>query len=348
MATEQIKNPILIELLKENRDNLNSLFNFYKLTFPSLEKDVVFFYLSFVIEPFFDRYKIKDKSELSSLLLTLYERILELIGKNYLGNSGRYPFFENNFIRLIENGDDRIFENPDFYISSVANAIFNIGSTDVFILDKWISSFLKLIPKAKTNKELFEAGKVASWLFGMSQYRSISLLIIRSLSIELLEIILGNSNIRNINRDKFISRLESDPWIKPENAMKENTANKKIQITKASGFTGFGGHFISPPKVEYLEGDFIVSDTKNKYVLFADAFGYNLQKISEETYNTLKRERKANNSFIIKISSDGKLQNGNEVIHYLPLTNYSSIAGDEHTVCISSPYFHSIFIIGLG
>ena len=348
MATEQIKNQKLIELLKENRENLNSLFNFYKFTYPSLEKDVVFFYLGFVIEPLFDKYISKDKSELSSLLLPLYERILELIGKNYLGNSGRYPFFENNFIQLIENGGDRIFENPDFYISSVANAVFNIGNTNISILDKWVNTFTKLLQKAKSNKDLFEAGKVASWILGMSQYRAISLSIIKTLNIELLEVILGNSNIKNINRDNFISRLESDPWLKPENAMKENSGNKKILITKASGFIGFGGHFITPPKVEYLEGNFIVSDNKNNYVLYADTFGYNLQKISEDTYLSLGRESKTNSSTIIKISKDGKLQNGNEVIQYLPITNYSSIAGNEHTVCVTSPYFHSIFIIGLG
>ncbi len=348
MATEQINNPILIELLKENREKLNSLFNFYKFTYPQVEKEVVFFYLSFIIEPAFNKNSKRGKEELSAFLLALYEKLLELIGKNYLGNSGRYPFFENKFIECIDQGNDRIFENSEFYISAIANAIFNIGNFDLPKLEPWLIKFHKLNQKAKDNKELFQAGKVAAWVSGMAQYRQIGLEIIRTLDVELLQIILDNSNIKNINRENFIARMEADPWLSPENAIKENSSPKKILIRRASGFVGFGGHFIIPPKVELLDETFIVSDNKNYFVLYADVFGSYLHKISEEVYLSLGSEKKDKIVSEFKISKDGKIQNSKEAIQYLPLSNYTSAVANANILCATSPYSHSIFVIGLG
>ena len=348
MATEQIRNPILITLLKDNREKLNSLFSFYKFSYPVIEKEVIFFYIGFVIEPAFERENSRGKEELSLLLLTLYEKILELVGKNYLGNSGRYPFFENKFIQCIETSADRMFENPEAYISSVANAIFNIGNYDLAILEIWVAKFQKLTLKAKDNKELFLAGKVTAWVSGMAQYREASLEIMKSLDMELLQIILDNSNIKNINRERFIERLNGDPWLSPENAMKENSPPKKILIKRISGFTGFGGHFNKPPDVEYLDGNFIVSDNANSYVFYADVFGSFLQKISDETYLSLTSKKNDITNSNFKITKEGNIQNGKEAITYYPLVNYSNIASNEFTCCASSRYSHCVFVLGLG
>ncbi|MBK9501619.1 MAG: hypothetical protein IPQ05_09630 [Leptospiraceae bacterium] len=348
MATEQIKNPVLISLLKDNREKLNSLFSFYKFSFPVIEKEVIFFYIGFVIEPVFEKNQSRGKEELSLLLLTLYEKILELVGKNYLGNSGRYPFFENKFIQCIESSNDRLFENPEVYISSIANAIFNIGNFDLKILEIWLAKFQKLIIKAKNNKELFQAGIVAAWVSGMAQYRETSLEIMKTLDMELLQIILDNSNIKNLNRERFIERLSGDPWLSPENAMKENSPPKKILIRRISGFTGFGGHFNKPPEIEYLNGNFVVSDSLNSYVIYADIFGSYLQKISDDMYLSLTSSQGISETTNFKITKTGNIQNGKEAINYSPLVNYSSIASNEFTCCASSPYSHCIFVLGLG
>ncbi len=348
MATEQIKNQILIQLLKENREKLNSLFSFYKFSFPAIEKEVVFFYISFVIEPVFDKNPKRDKEQLSSLLISLYEKILELIGKNYLGNSGRYPFFENKFIQCIEEAGDWVFENPDLYLSSLSNAIINIGSIDIIKLNTWLSKFQKISKKAKNIHELFEAGKVAAWISGMAQYRQKAIEICKSMNIALLETTLDIPNLRNINIENFFSRLEIDPWLSLENAMKENSPKRNFIISRVGNFSGFGGQFLNPPKVELLDQEFILYDKKNFYALFIDFFGSHLQRISKDTYLKLSSIRKKNIKSDFIVTKEGKIQNGKEEIQYLPLANYSSIAGNEHTCCITSPYSHSFFVVGMG
>lgn len=348
MATEQIKNQILIQLFKENREKLNSLFSFYKFSFPALEKEVVFFYINFVIEPVFDKNFKRDKEQLSSFLISLYEKILELIGKNYLGNSGRYPFFENKFIQCIEEAGDWMFENPELYLSSLSNAIINIGSVDVSKLNTWLSKFQKISKKAKNIHELFEAGKVAAWTSGMAQYRQLALEICRSMDIVLLETTLAISNLRNLNIENFFSRLELDPWLSLEDAMKENSPRKVFHINRVGNFSGFGGKFITPPKVELLDQEFILYDKKNFYALFADLFGAHLERISEDTYLKLSAIKKKNIKSDFIVTKEGKIQNGNEEIQYSPLSNYSSIASNEHTCCITSPYSHSFFVVGMG
>jgi hypothetical protein len=348
MATEQIKNQILIALLKENREKLNSLFSFYKFSFPAIEKDVVFFYISFVIEPVFDKNLNRDKEQLSSILISLYDKILELIGKNYLGNSGRYPFFENKFIQCIEEADDWMFENPDLYLSSISNAIINIGSVDILKLNLWLSKFQKISKKAKSIHELFEAGKVIAWISGMAQYRQRALEICRQLEVTLLETILDIPNLRNVNIENFFSRLEIYPWISLADAMKENSPRKVFNINRVGNFSGFGGKFITPPKVELTDQEFILYDKKNFYVLFVDFFGSHLERISEDTYLKLSSIRKKNIKSDFIVTKEGKIQNGKEKIQYSPLSNYSSIASNEHTCCITSPYSHSFFVVGMG
>ena len=348
MATEQIKNQILIELFKLNREKLNSLFSFYKFTYPVIEKEVVFFYISFIIEPVIEKNSIRDKEVLSAFLLSLYEKILELIGKNFLGNSGRYPFFEGKFIQCLEDSSEFLFENPDLYLSSISNAIVNLGTADLSKLDTWLSKFQKLNKKAKTIQELFDAGKITAWACGMAQFRQKALEICKHLETELLEIALGISNIRSINRDNFITRLESDPWMSPETAMKENSPRKNFQLKRVGSFIGFGGEFLTPPKVEILDNEFIVYDAKNFYVLFSDIFGSHLQRISEDTYLTLASEKTKPSATNFIFTKDGIVKHKTDELEYKPLANYSSYAANSTTLCITSPYSHNLFVVGLG
>ncbi|HMV45247.1 MAG TPA: hypothetical protein PK079_05920 [Leptospiraceae bacterium] len=345
MATEQIKNPILIEILKENREKLNSLFGIYKLNYPAIEKDILFFYLVFMVEPLFEKNQNLKKETLTSTFLILYEKLLEMIGKNLLGNSGRYPFFENKIILCLENSGKWIFEDPENFISSTANAILNIGNITPKGLEKWTSFYLKILKTANSLNEIFLAGKVAAWLSGMAQYRNESLQIMRQIDINLLEILVGNSNVRHLNREKMIDRLEKDPWLDLENAIKENSGNRKIRVSRISGFTGLGGHFISPPKVEYLEDHFIVNDGVNYYILFLDIFGSFLLRISFEFYNELKKKSFVNKE--ISISKEGLVQFANHSISYPPLKNYSHSASSQSTICATSPYSYTIYAIGL-
>ena len=86
-------------------------------------------------------------------------------------------------------------------MSSISNAIVNLGTADLSKLDTWLSKFQKLNKKAKTIQELFDAGKITAWACGMAQFRQKALEICKHLETELLEIALGISNIRSINRD---------------------------------------------------------------------------------------------------------------------------------------------------
>lgn len=348
MATEQIKNPALIELFKLNREKLNSLFSFYKFTYPVIEKEVVFFYISFIVEPVFEKNSNRDKEQLSAFLLSLYEKILELIGKNFLGNSGRYPFFEAKFIQCLEDSNEFLFQNPDLYISSVSNAIVNLGIVDFLKLENWLSKFQKLNKKAITIQELLDAGKVCAWICGMAQYRQKALEICKYLDVGLLEIALDISNIRNINRENFIARLEADPWMHPANAIKENSPKKKFLLKRIGKFIGFGGEFLTPPKVEFLDNEFIVYDAKNFYVLFSDIFGSHLQRISEDTYLTLASEQSPPVRTDFSIAKEGRVKMKTDELEYKPLANYSSYASNDTTICITSPYSHCLFVVGMG
>ncbi|MBK8394308.1 MAG: hypothetical protein IPL26_03560 [Leptospiraceae bacterium] len=348
MAKEQITNPILIEIFELNREKLNSLFNFYKFTYPVIEKDVVFYYIKLIIEPMVETYSNRDKNQLSVLVFSLYEKSLELIGKNFLGNSGRYPFFENKFIQCLEDSNEIIFENPDLYLSSISNAILKLGSSNIVKLETWISKFRKLTIKAKSIRECLEAGEVAAWVSGMPQYRHKALEISLTLDVDLLGIALGIANIKSINREKFITKLSSDLWMSPENALKENSPNKKFLLKRVGSFTGFGGEFITPPKVELIDHEFIISDSKNFYVLFTDIFGSHLQRISEDTYLTLATNNNEKELSNFSITNEGKVKFGSNELAYNPLSNFSSFAATGNTLCVTSPYSHVVYVIGLG
>lgn len=348
MATEQIKNQILIELLKENREKLNSLFSFYKFSYPVLEKEVVFFYIQYVIEPFFEKNANRGKEQLSAFLITLYEKILELIGKNFLGNSGRYPFFENKFIQVLENSNDWMFQNPDLYLSSTCNVILKIGVRDILKLETWFNKFIALAKKVSSLHELFLAGKIVAWVCGMPEYRQVALEIAEKLETELLEIAFANSNVRNINREKLLARLKADPWLSIDNAMKENSPKKNFLLRRVGSFRGFGGEFLCPPSVEILHDEFIVYDKKNFYVLFTDIFGSHLQRISEETYLKLLEEKSETAPSNFLLTKQGKIKNKTDELEYKPLANYSSYAANNSTLCITSPYSHNLFVVGMG
>src|SRR5438128_1073710 len=73
-------------------------------------------------------------------------------------------------------------------------------------------------------------------------------------------------------------RLRADRWLTPERAAAP-PARRELRIVRAvSGFRGFGGVFLTPPRVSSVDGTLIASDRESSWAIIADALGTSLQR----------------------------------------------------------------------
>lgn len=345
MAQEQIKSLLLKELLIENRDTFNSTFQFYRYNSPNLKGEDVFSYIVKLIDPFFVKNAGIAKERAAEVLNIFYRKLLELLSKEIFSNSAKYPQFEFLFSVLLNKYNEFALNRTEEFLASVSNALIKLGGEKEELLISWSGEILNIQTEFTSLDELLNYGIVAAWKCGMTEYRQHALYILTDLRLELLKTIFKLPKLEESNRVSFIENLTKDPWITPEDALAGNFIKNKFTLKKYSTFSGFGGHFSSPPEVEWNGRYTIASDNDNYYIVCSDIFGIKLKRISGNTYLELV-EKKAppSNKEVIVDGKTGTIQYKDYNLQFDELKNVSSYIYNDSTLCVTSPLSHSLFI----
>ncbi len=197
-----VKSKKLVKILKENRKKLNAIIALEKFRNVDFKVEEFIKYFIEISEPI-SEYKNIDKEKLEISILAVYENLLKLFSKAYLGNPGKYPYLEDSLKKVIISFKNLVVENPVFFISAMANAVLKIFGQIGEKVGSWVDSLLKF--KDINSETLFEIGFVLAWRAGITRYRKHAISICKKLKPEILGKIF-NSDISK----KKLARMEAD------------------------------------------------------------------------------------------------------------------------------------------
>jgi len=276
-------------------------------------------------------------ARLDATVSALYDNCLQLTGLDLLGPGSHMPAMDLAFERLLPVAAPLIAKSPDRVIGSVANAVYNLTMEPAADALRWIDTMTTVGQDCEDVDRFLRAGQVAAWACGMAHFRSSVLTAAAKLPLGLLLPIFGLDG-----EAAAVRLLEdlADPWYVPSRPH-EQTRELRL-VARTGGFIGFGGPFANPPEVARFGDRLYAFDHQHAWWIFADAFGVVLRRFGNSlpdgnpvppTHFDL--DRKGNVSY-------GALKS--RIPH---LAGWSSLASTEHTLAVTLPHSHHLFLVAV-
>lgn len=329
------------ESLKRGRERFNTKFALSRHTYPALDGETFTEHLKKTVAPVVESIGENDAEKIDAVTDALYELSLELIGKDFFGRRVRYPAMLNGWETLLPQIPHLLIEDPLTIASAITNALYNLSIEQNARPSFWIETMIEIGKLCDNSQEFLEAGKVVAWRAGLAHYREGALETCKSLKTEIACAALGIEESENI--ESLAIQLKQDPWLNPNEFSNKIKKEKRLRVVSVVGaFRGFGGLFISPPKVTYSDGQFLVFDSETWWAMTADCFGATFHKIGQ-TISGLKNESNPKS----RVDKKGNVEmNGvKRTLHHL--AEGTSFAADETTLAVTLPMSHSVYLVSL-
>jgi hypothetical protein len=350
MATNQPKlmsiDKTLAKILEEERSQLNQMYYTYKLNFPSLEPEAFkSLFIDFVM-PLLTTIEVNlPYSNVKQTVVLLYEVLLKLLGKDFLGKNSKYPDF-GNILKETFLSIPNTLALSNAIIPSVINAIYNISVVHDKNARDWKDSMLR-VSTATNDPDIFlKAGMLASWKCGLAHYRVSALEIAGTLPEDILYLIFDTKKIKDQKpMQTAIDSMLNDPWLSFENALDAGYKKTGFEIRVVDKFSGYGGKVTRQPNISFVNGDFILSMGATDYKLFSDIYGSVLLKTSLE--DILSEEQELVSVESITYKNTGEVSYKHFKRTFPEIQKASSIESFGTTLVVSVPFSYNIYAIYL-
>lgn len=302
----------LLELLKQNADNLDQSLRTAMSATPAFRTAEITGWVLKIIEPVFKAFHSKDAGR--------NNRILDILWRDMLSALGRREIFENiagaTAVRLLLTVKPALFQqNPAGMLKALASAYLRICAHSTEAAAGWLIIMEKVISSAHDSQEILPAGRLAAWKCGMAHLFPL-LIDSPKPSPAVLDIIFAENGA------------------KPETIL-QRWPKKNPEPAAAGSFTGFNGNFVKPPRICLYDNLIFASDGSSCAVLFADCHGAVLCECSEAFIEILE--------FILPPATNAPAAAGKILAGYPDLTSWVC---HEQTLYLTTASSHAIFIFG--
>ena len=331
------------QLLADRRSRFNGQFAEAKTYRPSLDAEAFGGHLTQVVGPIVDRIAAVRPEQAGTVTEALYDLSLDLVGREFLGPRSRYPALAEGWRTVFAQLPERLAAAPWQFPAAITNALYNLSSTPGARPAEWAQSVVTLSGACDDVPELLAAAQVAAWRAGLAQYRQSALARCRSLKPNVAGLALGlpgfkASFLSAKGRDALLDALLADPWLDPAAGAPSRTALRIV--ARVGAFRGFGGLFMAPPMVACPEGQFVVSDGDEQWLLFADHFGANWQRVAAPPTG---KPRMAQPFF--QLDLQGQVTRGDQRAKFAELERSQSSAANATTLAVTTPLSHAVYLI---
>jgi hypothetical protein len=272
----------------------------------------------------------------------LYDILLELTGKAYLGRETRYTALVTVWGKLFPKLARLLATDPARFARAATNAVYNLSATATARPTFWVDAMTEVGSHCPDVASFLEAGKVVAWRAGLAHYRQSALEAVKRIEPRLARIALALPESNDASIETIVGRLMIDPWLAPAAATESGQREKYLRIVSVVGaFRGFGGVFVSPPEVALSGGELVAFDNENCWAITADLFGATFHRIG----NSLPEidERRA----VFTIDKNGRVTKDSRSAAFAQLAGASSTASTESTLAVTIPHSHSVYLIAL-
>jgi len=330
--------PILAQALAANRSRFNAKFAEARHYKPKLEGEVFAELLRTLVAPIVESVYSVQPFALEPVTEALYDLSLELLAQDFLGPNSRYPVITSGWTHVLPKLARHLASDPRPIIGAVTNGLYNLSLTPGARPGAWMNDLLALNEVCDDVPSLLKAGQVCAWRVGMAHYRAEALALCQNLPPRIALLSLGLPADSTQTLDSVIHRLQADPWFRP--ASEAATPPTLTIAARVGAFRGFGGLFLVPPIVEPAGDGFLVTDGEGTWLLTADAFGATFQRIARPD-----SQPPVDTPF--KLTRTGKVSVNKQEATFPELEQSTSNAGNAHTLAVSVPYSHALYLVAI-
>ena len=335
----------LAALLEARRGRYNAQFAEARRGRPSLDPAHFSRHLREVVAPLVERVAAVASPQAGAVADVLYEMSLDLVGRDLLGPAARYPALVAGWTGLLAALPERLAEAPRSFAGAVTNALYQLATTPGARPEQWLSEVEILSGLCGSVGELLEAAKVIAWRAGLAHYRESALAVARSLPSRVASAALGLpvNDLEVDELDTVLRQLLADPWLEPAAALRGRPDEQHLQlVARVGAFRGFGGTFIRPPQVTAPGGQFVASDGEQHWQLHADRFGATLHRVA-----VVPSDPPMMAAPLFKVGLRGQVSRGAYRAVFADLHVNHSSAANTHTLAVTSPLSHAVYLITL-
>jgi hypothetical protein len=328
---ERLTGP-LADVLRRGRGAFNAKFMAASTADTPIAPEGFQHHLVITLDPIVRSVSAEFAERTEAVAVALFDLSLELFTRNLLGPAAKYPDIDSAWRDLLPRMPRLMAREPAQVAGAVTNALYNLSRTPGARPEQWIAKMSGVATACQNTSELLACGSVLAWRCGMPQYRRSALdkarLLPPLLTTKVLDLLSGTAPEQLA---EVIGRLQLNPWILPEVALtRRATPGELKRVAKAGAFRGFAGPFLAPPTVARVNGELVASDGTATWRLHADIYNSLLLRCEPGPADS---------------NDDAQTRWREQIPRFPELANATSIAALEHTVAVTIPTSHHLFLL---
>ncbi len=332
------------EVLARGRDQFNTKFAYARRLNRNLQTEAFMDHLALVVAPIVNKAAQKGPVDVDEIGAVLYDLSLELFGQGCFGEKRRYPVVALAWEKLLPTIAHLVAQSPRRLVASVSNAICNISTEKGAQEEEWLKIIGALAGHCQDVESFLRTGEIVAWRCGMAHYRERALQDCEGLMPGVFAGIFGlDPKLDEQGKERILKRLRSDHWYAPLYKPPPAPGGKKTGLTIVAipgGFRGFGGPFVSPPRVKIVDEQIFLCDAEHHHKLHADIFGSTLHRAG----SGLPPGSSVTNQFFY-IDTTGVVKKGDFVNYFQELAQPSSTASTRDTLVVCMANSHYVYLV---
>jgi hypothetical protein len=267
----------------------------------------------------------------AAVVMDAFDMALDLVAQGLAGPGARSDAVARAWTQVAPRAARLLAGEPVEVLGALSNAAVRIAGEPGVRVDAWLDGMAAVVAQADSLAQLRDLGVVLAWRAGLVPFRATALRCADGLpeALALRAVGAGENDTWAGVRDAF----GANPWWSPRPTL----ARDGIEIGR---FTGFGGAFAQPPEVRACAQGFVVRSGERFSLLLADAYGAVLLPATEQEFTHFDRA----------LRPRAQLDGADVVLgdRRIPLDlpgEGLAVAGNDHTVAITSPYTHAIRLV---
>jgi hypothetical protein len=319
--------PAFASILASGRAQFNARAVEARRRFPSLDMAAFGAFLHDSVDPLVVAVAAAAPERAGSVTLAAYDMALELVGHGLAGPMAKNSFLNTVWRELAPSLAPLVATAPVEVLGMLSNAAIHIASVAGARPAQWRRELAALAAQIATVAQLRAVGQVLAWRAGVAHFRQGALAAAATLPPALALAAFGEPAA---HWPQVHAQLLANPW-------RGNAEGREF-----GSFSGLGGAFGTPPQVRATKDGFVVRSAERHYLLVADACGAVLHSATAQEFE------QAPNELPSSVRLDGaSLHIGSRSIVLDVPPGDIAIAGNAHTIAITSPWTHAIRLLPL-
>lgn len=267
----------------------------------------------------------------------LLQLSLDLIESRHLGSQCQYQLMNRLWREVLPRVARIVARDPRRVVGSLCNGVHFMESAKLSKGERWLDLVSTCGALVSDVESLLAIGRFAAWAAGLPQYRVSALPEAQKIPMPLVATMLGKPQLLDEETRQLLHELQSNPWATIPSH--EGGGNHGIHLMECGAFRGFGGNFMRPPKVYFLDGQFVVESAGETWHLFADGFGWSIVRAELDL-----RRLKPNRS-VPSVGNSGQIAWDNDRFENPNLAGPTSQAFDGRALAVTTRTSFHVFLI---